>query len=96
MSKRGKTFAADIDSALSPAAAIILGGARAEEAPRADTGTDGARAADTARESKTRRVQSLLKPSLYAFLGRSAARHGVSINDRLNTLLQAAKEQEEE
>lgn len=47
-------------------------------------------------EVKSRRVQLLMQPSLYAKLKEKAAKQGRSVNDLIHSLLEAATEETEE
>lgn len=45
-------------------------------------------------ETKSRRLQLLIKPSLHEKLKRRAQREGTSVNDIVNTILEEATEEE--
>ena len=95
MAERKKTFAEQLDSEqFNPAMQFISAPApqRRASAPAAqqDAPPPGFRMNPMYVEIKSRRVQLLLKPSIYAAVKERAAREGVSVNEMINVMLETA------
>ncbi len=84
-----KTFKTEIDAAINPAMQFISQSSDSQEEKTKKT-PDGHKLNPLYLETKNKRLQLLVQPSLLKTLKKTAKKKGTSVNDLIHTILQDA------